>query len=392
MLSHARFLPSVEKFLAAGALAGGREQFFAYLPMAWIGDTIFSLAFSLRGRFVVNMPRGSRDGHPRPARDRARRSSSAPPRIWENLLTRHRGPHAGRHLAQAAHLSAASSTGPPGTRPTGCRGNGPADPSEPGSPTAPAKSSSTDRCGTRSASAASATPTPAAPPSGDEAIQRLRGIGVNLKQVYGSTEMGLVTLTPDDEVVPDSVGRPLPGVDITISDDGEVLVRSDSLFHGYYRNPEATAAAMTADGCFRSGDSGFFDTDGHLVRARPGQGRRQAGRRHDVRPAVHREQAQVQPLHQGGGGRRRRAAVRRRPHQHRRRQRRDVGRASTASSTPASPTCPASRLSTTSSPPRSTGERRAPRGAAHPPLPRASTRSSTPTTARSRGPGSSAAG
>jgi long-chain acyl-CoA synthetase len=70
---------------------------------------------------------------------------------------------------------------------------------------------------------------------------------------------------PDGEVDPDTVGRLCPGMDVRIEDTGEVLIRSDGVFKGYYKQPEATADALTPDGWLRTGDAGFIDRRGHLV-------------------------------------------------------------------------------------------------------------------------------
>jgi long-chain acyl-CoA synthetase len=100
---------------------------------------------------------------------------------------------------------------------------------------------------------------------GPEVIQFFRGIGVNLKQLYGMTECSApATVQRDDVVKVDSAGHPLPGVDIKISDSGEVLLRGPGLFVGYYKEPEATALALR-DGWLATGDAGFIDQDGQLV-------------------------------------------------------------------------------------------------------------------------------
>jgi long-chain acyl-CoA synthetase len=91
-----------------------------------------------------------------------------------------------------------------------------------------------------------------------------RSIGINLKQLYGSTETSVfVCVQPDGKVRADTVGLPLPGVEIRIL-KGEVQVRSPGLFKAYYRDPEATAAACTEDGWFMTGDAGYIDSDGQL--------------------------------------------------------------------------------------------------------------------------------
>jgi long-chain acyl-CoA synthetase len=92
-----------------------------------------------------------------------------------------------------------------------------------------------------------------------------RSIGVNLKQLYGSTETAVfVCLQPDHEVKADTVGVPIDGVELRVSDSGEILVRSPGLLKGYYKNPQATAEVLGADGWYRTGDAGFLDAGGHL--------------------------------------------------------------------------------------------------------------------------------
>jgi len=102
-------------------------------------------------------------------------------------------------------------------------------------------------------------------PLGVEIFQFFRALGLNLKQVYGQTETsGICVLHPDGEVRPETVGKPTPGTRIRISDAGEVLVNSESVFLGYYKNPDATRQALD-DGWLRTGDAGLVDEQGHLV-------------------------------------------------------------------------------------------------------------------------------
>ena len=92
-----------------------------------------------------------------------------------------------------------------------------------------------------------------------------RSLGMNLKQLYGQTEAAVyVTVQPDGEVKPDTVGLPAPGIEVKISDDGEVMYTGPGVFQEYYKDPQATAATKTEDGWVRTGDAGFFDQDGHL--------------------------------------------------------------------------------------------------------------------------------
>ncbi len=100
---------------------------------------------------------------------------------------------------------------------------------------------------------------------GPDIFDFYRALGMNLKQLYGQTEASVfVTMQPDGEIKPDTVGPPADGVEIKISDGGEVLYRSPGVFVEYYKNPEATAKTKTPDGWVHTGDAGFFDDDGHL--------------------------------------------------------------------------------------------------------------------------------
>jgi long-chain acyl-CoA synthetase len=99
---------------------------------------------------------------------------------------------------------------------------------------------------------------------GPELFEFYRALGVNLKQLYGMTESSaLICIQRDGEVRLDTVGTPLPGVEVRISEAGEVLYRSPGVFLGYYKNPEATRQTVV-DGWVHSGDAGFIDKDGHL--------------------------------------------------------------------------------------------------------------------------------
>ena len=92
-----------------------------------------------------------------------------------------------------------------------------------------------------------------------------RSIGINLKQLYGSTETAVfVCLQPDNEARADTVGVPIEGVEIKVAENGEILIRSPGLLKEYYKNPEATAEVLSAEGWYRTGDAGFMDAAGHL--------------------------------------------------------------------------------------------------------------------------------
>jgi long-chain acyl-CoA synthetase len=100
---------------------------------------------------------------------------------------------------------------------------------------------------------------------GPDLFNFYRAIGINLKQLYGSTETAVfVCLQPDTQARADTVGVPCAGVQIKVADNGEVLVKSAGLLKGYYKNPEATAEVLTADGWYKTNDAGFIDNQGHL--------------------------------------------------------------------------------------------------------------------------------
>jgi long-chain acyl-CoA synthetase len=92
-----------------------------------------------------------------------------------------------------------------------------------------------------------------------------RSLGINLKQLYGSTETSvMVCVQPNGEVRPDTVGPPMKGVEVRVLDSGEIVLRCPGLFRAYYKNDEATREAKDAEGWFHTGDAGFFEPGGHL--------------------------------------------------------------------------------------------------------------------------------
>jgi long-chain acyl-CoA synthetase len=100
---------------------------------------------------------------------------------------------------------------------------------------------------------------------GPDHFRFFHSLGVNLKQIYGQTEVaGISVVHRSGDIKFDTVGKPIPGTEVRISPEGEILTRSPSVFQGYYKNPEATAKTLK-DGWLYSGDKGFIDDDGHLV-------------------------------------------------------------------------------------------------------------------------------
>ena len=100
---------------------------------------------------------------------------------------------------------------------------------------------------------------------GPDLFKFYRSIGINLKQLYGSTETSVfVCIQPNGQVKPDTVGPAVKGVELKFTPDRELVIRSPGLFKEYYKNPQATAEAKDRDGWFHTGDAGYFDPDGHV--------------------------------------------------------------------------------------------------------------------------------
>ncbi len=100
---------------------------------------------------------------------------------------------------------------------------------------------------------------------GPDHFRFFHAIGVNLKQIYGQTEIaGISVVHRDGDIKFDTVGIPIPGIEVKITPDGEIISKGSSVFQGYYKNPEATEKTLK-DGWLHSGDTGFIDADGHLV-------------------------------------------------------------------------------------------------------------------------------
>ena len=240
---------------------GADEQVVAYMPMAWIGDHLFSYGEALCAGFTVNCPE-SADTVLADLREIGPTCFFAPPRIWENILTnvmlrmedaswiKRRLFHSFMTLASRAGMAKMDGL-PIGFLDRLLYGLGEL------LVYGPIK----DNFGFSNIRVAYT----AGEAIGPEIFSFYRSIGVNIKQLYGMTEASaLVVAQPDGEVSAESVGVPYPGVELKVDDGGEVMFRSPGVFVGYYKNPEATAETKTEDGWIRSGDAGLIDSDGHL--------------------------------------------------------------------------------------------------------------------------------
>jgi long-chain acyl-CoA synthetase len=238
-----------------------REEVLAYLPPAWIGQNIFSYAQWLSCGYVVNCPESAATATI-DLKEIGPTYYFAPPRVFEGLLTSVmiRMEDAGTLKRGMFHyfMDVAKRCGPAlmdgkavsfADRVLYAIGNlmvyGPLR-------------NNLGMSRVRIAYTAGEA-------IGPDLFTFYRSIGVNIKQLYGSTETAVfVCLQPDNEARADTVGVPCAGVEIKVADNGEILVKSPGLLKEYYKNPAATAEVLTADGWYHTSDAGFIDAHGHL--------------------------------------------------------------------------------------------------------------------------------
>ena len=241
---------------------GPGDEILSYLPMAWVGDNLFSYGQALASGFTVNCPESS-DTVMTDMREIGPTYFFGPPRVFETLLTQVmiRMEDAARikralfqyFLAVARRCGADILDRKPGVALTDrllyALGNILVY-----APLRNVLGMSRIRVAYTAGAAI-----------GPDLFRFYRSIGLNLKQFYGSTETcAYVCLQPDGQIKFDTVGPPAPGVDVKISADGEVMVKCASMLKEYYRRPQDTQEVFDQHGYFRTGDAGFFDADGHL--------------------------------------------------------------------------------------------------------------------------------
>ncbi|MFC5585181.1 AMP-binding protein [Nitratireductor kimnyeongensis] len=237
------------------------ETIIAYLPLAWVGDHLFSYAQSYTAGFCVACPESPETVN-EDRREIAPTYFFAPPRVFEAMLTAImvRMEDAGKikkamfdhFLAHAAKV---------GERILNGEQVGLLDRLKYGlgefmvyGPLKNRMGFSKMRVGYTAGEAI-----------GPELFSFYRSLGLNLKQLYGQTEATVyITAQEDGKIRPDTVGLPSPEVEIRIAESGEVMYRSPGVFVGYYKNDEATRETKTEDGWVHTGDAGFFDSDGQL--------------------------------------------------------------------------------------------------------------------------------
>ncbi|MHA1524620.1 MAG: AMP-binding protein [Alphaproteobacteria bacterium] len=237
------------------------DEVLAYLPMAWVGDHVFSYAQSYVVGFCVSCPE-SPETMMQDLLEIGPSYFFAPPRIFENILTsvmvRMEDASKTKQKVFQYFLKIARRVGeailngePVGVLDRLIYGLGEIV------VFGPLKNTlglSRVRIGYTAGEAI-----------GPEIFSFYRSLGINLKQLYGQTESSVfITAQPDGEIFADTVGVPAPGVEVEIADNGEVLYRSPGVFQEYYKNPDATTQTKTKDGWVHTGDAGYFDDVGHL--------------------------------------------------------------------------------------------------------------------------------
>lgn len=237
------------------------EEVLAYLPPAWIGQNIFSYAQWLACGYVVNCPESAATVTI-DLKEVGPTYYFAPPRVFEGLLTsvmiRMEDASALKRSLFNYFMDVAKRVGPArmdgkslslGDSVLYALGNffvyGPLR----------------NNLGMSRVRVAYT----AGEAIGPDLFTFYRSIGINLKQLYGSTETAVfVCLQPDHEARADTVGVPCAGVEIKVAANGEIMVKSPGLLKEYFKNPEATAEVLTADGWYHTSDAGFLDAHGHL--------------------------------------------------------------------------------------------------------------------------------
>ena len=259
-LKHGHILSGVRNAAAAGYFREG-EVHMAYLPMAWVGDFIFSVGAALVLRFTVNIPERQETAL-HDLREIAPTLYFSSPRAWSNMLTRiqvgiDESTGAKRWLYNrfmpfAVELERRRLEGrEPGAGERLWRALGEI------LVYGPIK----DQLGL----ARVERPYTAGEAIGEDVFLFFRALGLNLRQFYGQTENCALAAAQDPDAIKlHTVGKPFPGVEMRISDEGEILMRAENVFDGYYRKPESTAETLR-DGWLHTGDAGYMEEDGQVV-------------------------------------------------------------------------------------------------------------------------------
>jgi long-chain acyl-CoA synthetase len=259
-LSHHNLLSMADSLTSIDPL-GPKDRFVSFLPLAWIGEQMIAVACGLSSGMTLSFPEDSATQRS-DLREIGPNVMFSPPRIWESMLSevQVRIDEAGWLKRKVFGVGYDIGDRVAGQR---VRGRKPGIAARLLASVAdwvalrPVRDqlglARVNRCYTGGA------------PLGPDVFRFFHAIGVNLKQIYGQTEIcGIAVLHRDDDVRFHSVGVPIPGTELKIDDSGEILLRSPSVFSGYLGSHDATSEAVDAAGWLHTGDAGYLD-DGHLV-------------------------------------------------------------------------------------------------------------------------------
>ncbi len=260
MLSHRNLLSMAAQFQEVDPMTSG-DEYVSFLPLAWIGEQMVSVSCGLTVGFTINFPEETNTVR-LDLREIGPQVMFSPPRIWENLVSEVQVMTEDTTPLKRAVFQWAFRVG---TAAADARLEG-----QPINRTLrwkrrvaelvallPIK----DQLGLRRVRSAYT----GGAALGPDVFRFFHALGVNLKQLYGQTEVsGISVVHRDGDVRFQTVGRPLPGTEVRVAADGEILVKSPAVFGGYFRDSAATMDALE-DGWLHSGDAGYVDERGHLV-------------------------------------------------------------------------------------------------------------------------------
>ncbi len=261
MLTHDNLISMARNLMAVDPLEPD-DEFVSFLPLAWIGEQMSSVACGLYIGFKVNFPEAPETVQ-HDMREIGPQMMFSPPRIWESLVSQVQVKIEDTTPFKRMMYNWAL---PIGYRMADTR-------FRKETPSTKLKilyfladwlvfQNIKDQLGLRRLKRAYT----GGAALGPDIFRFFHALGVNLKQIYGQTEIGgIAVVHRDGDIKFQTVGLPIPETEVKIEESGEILMRSPAVMQGYYGNPEATAEAIDEEGWLHSGDAGYFDEDGHLI-------------------------------------------------------------------------------------------------------------------------------
>lgn len=238
------------------------HEFVSFLPLAWIGEQMMSVACGMYKGFALNFPEEV-ETVAIDLREIGPNIMFAPPRVWENYLSQVQVKIEDADAFKTGMFNQAMKIGYRLANKRFARETFSAwDKIQDWFIRRFVFDNLLDQLGLRRINWAYT----AGAALGPDVFRFFHAMGVNLKQGYGQTETtGICVMHVDGDIKFQTVGRPVPGVEIEIAESGEILVKGPMCFIGYYENDEATAEALSGDGWVHTGDAGYLDEDGHLI-------------------------------------------------------------------------------------------------------------------------------